>query len=217
MRRRALVIASLFAPALAALLTFSCSESTDGVVPPGTPGAAETGAGEGSVAPLADGAVPADGAIITASSVLLNEISADKEWIELVASGTTAVDISGFKVADSEKDAGGPKVDEAVTFPPGTVLSPKSYVIVQAGGLDGGGKACPDGGQSYCVKAEFGVSNKNGETVYLLDTAGNVVGSANYPPKAAADGETWGRMPNADPAGTFAVTVPTPGGPNQAK
>ena len=67
------------------------------------------------------------------------------------------------------------------------------------------------------MKAEFGVSNKNGETIYLLDGAGKVVGSALYPPKAAAGGETWGRMRNADPSGTFVVTVPTPGGPNQAR
>lgn len=216
MRRRAIVIASLLAPALAALVSFSCSESTDGAVPSTVPGAPDGATNEGGVAPT-DSAAPRDGAVVTASSVLLNEIAADEEWVELVGSGTTAVDISGYRVADSEKDAGGPKLAEAVTFPPGTVLSPKAYVIVQAGGLDGGGKACPDGGQSYCFKAEFGVSNKNGETIYLLDGSGAVVGSAIYPPKAALAGETWGRLPSADPNGVFAVTAPTPGAANHTK
>ena len=214
MRRVIVLFASL---ALPSALAFACSESTDGAVPVAVPGAGGGGASETST-PTIDGETPrGDGAVVTASSVLLNEISADQEWIELVASGTTAVDVSGFKVADSEKDGGGPKLDEAAKLPPGTILSPKAYLIVQAGGLDGGGRACPDGGQSYCVNARFGVSNKNGETVYLVDSSGAVVGSAIYPPKAAAAGETWGRLPNADPAGQFAITTPTPGAPNLAR
>jgi Lamin Tail Domain len=216
MRRRTLVIASLLAPALAALVSFSCSESTDGVVPPTVPSTQDGATTEGGPTE-GDAAVPTDGAVVTKSSVLINEIAADEEWVELVASGTTATDISGFRVADSEKDAGGPKLDEAVTLPSGTILSPKAYLIVQAGGLDGGGKACPDGGQSYCFKAEFGVSNKNGETIYLLDGSGAVVGTAIYPPKAAAAGETWGRLPSADPNGAFGVTAPTPGAANHVK
>ncbi len=214
MRRIVILFASI---ALPSALAFACSESTDGAVPVAVPGADGSASSE-TGAPPVDGRPPqGDGAVVTASPVLLNEISADQEWIELVASGTTAVDLSGYKVADSEKDGGGPKLGEAALLPPGTVLSPKSYLIVQAGGLDGGGLACPDGGQSYCVKAEFGVSNKNGETVYLVNPAGAVVGSAVYPPKAAADGETWGRLPNADPAGQFAITAPTPGSANLAK
>ena len=214
MRRLAIFFLSLTVPAALAL---ACSESTDGAVPVVAPTTADGAANETGSAP-GDGALPPrDGAVVTASSVLLNEIAADEEWVELVASGATAVDVSGYRLADSEKDGGGPKLGEAATFPDGTILSPKAYVIVQAGGLDGGGKACPDGGQSYCFHAEFGVSNKSGETLYLIDKAGAVVGSAIYPPKAAQAGETWGRLPNADPAGQFALTTPTPGGANQAK
>ena len=44
-----------------------------------------------------------------------------------------------------------------------------------------------------------------------------VLARAIYPPKAAAAGETWGRLPNADPAGQFAITTPTPGAPNLAR
>jgi len=213
MRRLLILFASI---ALPSALAFACSESTDGAVPAVPPGA--DGATRETSAPLVDGRAPSgDGAVVTASSVLLNEISADHEWVELVASGTAAVDLSGFKVADSEKDGGAPKLDEAALLPNGTVLSPNAYLIVQAGGLDGGGRTCPDGGQSFCVKAEFGVSNKNGETLYLINPAGTVVGSAIYPPKAADAGSTWGRLPNADPAGTFAITTPTPGRANLAK
>jgi hypothetical protein len=134
----------------------------------------------------------------------------------LVASGTTPADLSGFRVADEDK-AGGPKLAEAATLPPGTVLSPHSYLLVQGGGLDGGGKPCPDGGFSYCVNAAFGISNKNGETLYLIDKAGAVVGTATYPPLAAAAGESWSRLPSGDPSGAFGKGTPTPGGPNVAR
>ncbi len=88
---------------------------------------------------------------------------------------------------------------------------------MKGGGLDGGGKPCPDGGQSYCFNAEFGISNKNGETIYLLDDKGSVVGTAVYPPSAVPSSDSWGRIPNGDPTGTFVATTPTPGAANQAK
>ncbi len=215
--RRTFIAFLISASSAIALVTFACSEATDGVAPetriPGTDGggASETGMSSN------DGAAASDTRTITTSAVLLNEISANEEWIELVSSGTAAIDVSGFRVADTAKD-GGPKLDESVTFPAGTVLSPRAYVIVQGGGLDGGGKACPDGGQAYCFNAEFGISNKNGDTIYLLDKAGIVVGTAAYPPMAVPAGESWGRVPSGDPKGVFGANLPaTPGAANKAK
>jgi hypothetical protein len=199
--RRTIIAFSLLTLASASIATSACSEATDGVVPDAAVEPGEGGAtGDGAAAPTDGGGAKADaGPPLTAgdSSVLINEISASDEWIELVGSGTSAVDVSGFRLADS-KD-GGPKLDEAVTLPPGTILSPKAYLIVQGGGLDGGGKACPDGGQSYCFNAEFGISNKNGETLFLIDSADAVVGTVVYPPQGAASGESWSRLPSAEP------------------
>jgi hypothetical protein len=212
MRPRTIAIIALVAAPLAAMAAASCAESTDGSSPAGV--IADGGATPDAAKPT-DGAAQPDAPIITASAVLINEINPHGEWVELVATGNKATDVSGFRVADSEKDGGGPKLSDAVTFPAGTVMAPMSYLLVQGGGLDGGGLPCPDGGQSYCFNANFGVSNKSGETIYLLDKAGTVVGTADYPALAAPSGSTWGRLPNADPAGAFEVTMKTPGAPNQ--
>lgn len=221
MRRRVIITVSLVLVAAASIASSACSESTDGV----TPDAATTPGADGSTGqpgdPPSDGGAKSDTnnpPLTTGdSSVLINEIAASAEWIEITGSGATAVDVSGFRLADKEKDGGAPKLTEAVTFPAGTVLAPKSFLIVQGGGLDGGGKACPAGGQSYCFKAEFGISNKNGETLFLIDQGGAVVGTAVYPPSAAAAEETWSRLPSGDPSGAFAKGAPTPGAPNVAK
>jgi hypothetical protein len=213
MRPRTIAIIALVAAPLAAMAAVSCAESTDGSSPAGV--TAQDGATPDATKPSDGAAAQPDAPIVTASAVLLNEINPHGEWVELVATGNKATDVTGFRVADSEKDGGGPKLSDAVTFPAGTILSPMSYLLVQGGGLDGGGLPCPDGGQSYCFNANFGVSNKSGETIYLLDKAGTVVGSAVYPALAAPLGSTWGRLPNADPAGAFEVTMKTPGAPNQ--
>lgn len=205
--------------ASASFASFSCSESTDGVVPDAestAPPLADGSAADGGGSPT-DGATKTDAPMVTASPALLNEISPSDEWIEIVGTGTTAIDVSGFRVADSEKDGGGPKLSDSVKFPSGTILSPKAYLIVKGGGLDGGGKPCPDGGQSYCFNAQFGISNKSGETIYLLDENDAVVGNVIYPPSGVPSSDSWGRIPSGDPKGTFVGNVPTPGAANQAK
>lgn len=215
MHRRIIVSFTAALCTVAALASFSCSESTDGAAPDRPLEPADASAGQDVTQGSNDASNSRDTSPVTESALVLNEVAAAAEWVELVSTGSGPLDVSGFKVADLAKD-GGPKLDEAVTFPSGTILSPKAYVIVQGGGLDGGGKACPDGGQSYCFNAEFGISNKNGDTLYLLDKSGAVVGSATYPPFAADAGETWGRLPSGDPAGIFQKTAPTPGAANRA-
>jgi hypothetical protein len=219
MRRKLGFFSVCVSIASASLAAFSCAESTDGFVPDAAstaPPFADGSVPDGGGTPT-DGATKADAPVVTASPALLNEISPTGEWIEIVATGSTAIDLSNYRVADSEKDGGAPKLEDAVKLPSGTILSPKSYLLVQGGGLDGGGVACPDGGQSYCFNAEFGVSNKAGETIYLLDETGAVVGTAVYPPSAVPSGDSWGRIPSGDPKGSFVATVPTPGAANQAK
>jgi hypothetical protein len=218
MRRKLGFVSFCLSLASASVAAFSCAESTDGAVPGAStaPPFADGSAAEGGASP-ADAAVRADGSNVTASPALINELSPSDEWVEIVATGSTAVDLSGFRVSDSEKDGGGPKVSDSVKFPSGTVLSPKAYLIVKGGGLDGGGKPCPDGGQSYCFNAQFGISNKSGETIYLLDGTDSVVGSVVYPPSAVPSTDSWGRIPSGDPKGTFGANVPTPGAANQAK
>ncbi len=209
---------------------YACSEATDGD-PTGKPTStnddpdATTGTSDedgGTTKPPSNDAgrtdadSPIDGDAGAVGAVLLNEISADKEWVELVNASDDAVDVSGYAVADREKDGGAPKLDEAAVFPEGSVLPARAYAVVKGGGVDAG-HTCPDGGQSLCVIAEWGISNKSGETLFLVSPEKNVVSQVEYPPSAAAKGETWSRLPDGDPAAAFQIGVPTPGAPNQAK
>jgi len=218
MRREVILFTSVVA------ILAACSESTSGVTKD-SPDAGDTQPGiDASVTTTTDGGTTTtkdsggltkpDGDV-TKAEVLINEISASDDWVELVNAGTSAVDISGWKLADSEKDGGAPKSSDAVVFPSNTVLSPKATLMVLAGDVDAG-TPCPGTGAAYCFYAPFGISNKDGETLYLLDKTG-VVGSVTYPPSAALDTETFCRIPHADPAGTLVACAPTPGASNKAK
>jgi hypothetical protein len=200
----------------------ACSESTSGVPKDPTDGGAVTPGDDAAVLPSDAGTTPKDSGSLTkpdgdiaTAEVLINEISASDDWVELVNAGTTAVDISGWKLADSEKDGGAPKESDAVVFPSNTVLSPKATLMVLAGDVDAG-TPCPGTGSAYCLYAPFGISNKDGETLYLIGKTG-VVGSVTYPPSAAQDTETFCRIPHADPTGKFVACAPTPGASNKAK
>ena len=141
--------------------------------------------------------------------VILNELSPFDDWVELVNAGPSAIDVSGSAVADLDPTTQAPKLAEAARFPSGTVLSPNAYALVQGGGVD-----CTGGPESYCISATWSVGHKNGETIYLLDPADRVVTSVVYPPNGAATGSSWGRLPNADPAGEWQEATPTPGAAN---
>ncbi|MCW5837834.1 MAG: lamin tail domain-containing protein [Labilithrix sp.] len=211
---------------LASVAVWACSESTDGLIPPApTDGASTDGADAASGSSGSSGSSGAspdpdkgtfDATTGSSSVVLINEISASDDWIELVNSSATAVDLGGWKVADSDKKTGKLKLDDAVTFPPNTKLPAGAYGLVRAGGLDSG-EPCPAGDHVFCVLAEFGISNKDGESVFLLDADGEIVGTVVYPPEAASGGDTWGRIPNGDANGAFERTAATPGAPNKAK
>ncbi len=198
----------------------ACSEATDGLVPMPTSGdgaAVDETTADGAPADpdrTSDAARPTfDAATTSRSVVLLNEVSGSGEWIEIVNAGTSAVDISGWKVADTDKDTGGPKVGEAAVFLAGTVLSPRAYALVKGGGVDAG-KPCPNGDQSYCVFAEFGISNKNGETIFLLDPKDAVLGSVVFPPNDAGKDTSLSRVPSGVPDAGFVNRPESPGAKN---
>jgi len=213
MNRRLAILAGL---SLASLSAYACSEAADGAPIASTPSSSSTSTtAPAPAAPPGTPPPPAQvptGDAAAAGGAVINEIHPSAEWVELVNGGTTAVDLSGFYVADQEKDGGVPKTADAVKLPSGTILSPNAYLIVQGGSPDAG---CPDGGQSYCLRAKFGISNKSGETIYLLDDKEQVIQSVVYPAEAVPKGSSYGRIPNGDPNGTFQTTVATPGEPNR--
>lgn len=151
------------------------------------------------------------------AKIVINEVSGSGEWLEIMNAGTEAVDLTGFAITDRDQDDGGPNLDHTVTFPKGLILSPNAYVIVV--GLDTGtppdAGLCPTGGWSYCLFGEFGISDKKGETMYLLDAERGIIADVAYPANTVTEPDTWGRIPNG--TGSFKVTSPTPGGANKAK
>lgn len=165
-----------------------------------------TGTDAAATKPKKDAAAPSQGAPI---GVVVNEINASAEWIELFNTRSTTVDLGGYRVADREKDAGTPKLSEALELPSGTTLAGGAYLIVAGNApKDGGSAPCPVA-VNDCFSASWGISNKEGEIIFLLAPDGSVVDEAEYPPSAAPKGSTWSRTPNG--TGDFAIAAPSPG------
>lgn len=209
----------------------ACSESGDNDPPArgadgGTDGGAPVDVDSGE--PLVpddggseDGALPFDaGEDLSTDGVVINEISGGDEWVELFNGGTTARDVTGWRLADRDKTTGTPKLAEAVTFPAGTVLAVGEYLLVRGGGVGDAGKPCPRGDAaapdagSLCFNAEFGISNKDGESLFLLDADDAIVGKVVYPPRASSGSTTWSRVPNGAPDAGFKNAPESPYAPN---
>jgi hypothetical protein len=147
---------------------------------------------------------------------VINEVSATgAEWVELFNAGSAPMDLGGYAVADAD-DEGGPRLDRAMRFPDGTQLDVAAYILV-VGKFDSPGEGpqtecLEEGGPETCFQVSWGISAANGDHLYLLSPEDAIEDDAEYPPAAAGEGETWGRMPNG--TGGFTRTQPTPGGAN---
>lgn len=202
----------------------ACSEAQE------TGGAGE-GAGDTGGTPAAggespnsggngDGGTPSEGGSSSSSmgtgDVVVNEIDANLDWVELYNKGDGAFDLGGLTLADSD-GAGGPKVDEAIIFPAGTTIAAGASLFilgkqdVSPGEQEPQTECAP--GTSPCFFAPFGLSDGDGDEIFLLD-GDSLVSSSAYPAAAAGDGETWCRVP--DGTGEFEVCTPTPGAANEA-
>jgi len=189
----------------------------------GTGGAGGTGGVSGTAGISGAAGAPVDGGggcgatapDAGSGGIIMNEIRGQggTDYVELYNTSSSAVDISGYAVAD---DGGGaPKLIEAVRFPSCTVVPPGGYVVVLVGQLTPGGPGnCF--GFSPCFFGVFGVSSTNGEPIYYLDPRNGVVEVVQYPATTASnglvDGQTLGRIPNG--SGPFVITMPTPGEAN---
>jgi hypothetical protein len=211
------------------LLAFACSDATNGTprsnvnddagnAPGAEGGASSSTSSSGSSGSPGDAGAQDDAPVSAPNGVVINEISGKGDnWVELYNGATAPADLGGWALTDSEKDGGAPKTSEAVVFPSGTTLAPGAYGLVAQLPADAGADAaptCPAGGQAFCFGATWGISNKTGETLYLLDKSGVVSTDGKYPGNAVGSGQTWGRLPNA--TGSFAITAPTPGAANRA-
>jgi len=112
--------------------------------------------------------------------VLMNElfsqgITEDPDWVEFYNAGTTAADISGYKIYDSGGQAGTKPKKE---IPAGTVIQPGEFYVIVVDDADASG---------------FGLSS-NGEQVWFENAAGTVIDDITFP--ALATTESFGRYPD---------------------
>lgn len=150
------------------------------------------------------------------AGLVVNEIRASGEdWIELYNAGSTAIELGGVRVADTN-DMGLPKLDEAAVFPASYSLAPGAYFVIAADvaePLVGLQTEC-FGLAAECLHAGYGISASRGETIWVVaaDPSTDILAQAAFPPSAVADGQSYGRVP--DGTGAFVATTPTPGASN---
>jgi hypothetical protein len=190
---------------------YACSEAVESGPDSGTPSkdaSSDTSSG-GSDSGGQDSGNPTG----DAGGAVINEISGrGKDWVELFNAGTSPADLGGYTLCDAEKDGGAPKLAEGVKLASGTTLAPGAYLLAVQKESDGGVDCL---GAPTCVSFDFGISNSEGDRIYLIDPSGTPVQSVDYPANVVGDdGGTWGRLPNG--TGNFTSTRGTPAAANQA-
>lgn len=146
-------------------------------------------------------------------SVVINEMSADDEWIELYNPGSVTVSLSGLTVADLGDD-GCPDASEGITFGSGAEIPPGGFLL-----LLGDQTPSPDlqttciGNVAACYHVGFKLSASKGDAGFLLNGT-EVIAYTGFGADAIPDGDTYGRIP--DGTGPFTLTQPTPGEANVA-
>ena len=124
---------------------------------------------------------------VGAADIVITEVSSDPnpDWVELYNAGDAAVDISGWKVRDSDLGM------EALK--PGTVVPARSYLLLTNG-----------------VDFSFGLGKGDQFHLYLADGV-TLIDETTWPDEHTTP--SWGRCP--DESGAFGYTAaPTPGEPN---
>ncbi|RKH22511.1 endonuclease [Corallococcus praedator] len=130
------------------------------------------------------------------NEVLLNEAGSDVngEFVELVNTGTAAVDLSGYTLSDS--------ASVRHTFASGTTVAAGKAVVVF-----GGASGIPAGtvGAVAASTGTLGLSN-SGDTVTLKSASGTTVDSATFASGlAGTDGVSANRSPDASASASFAL------------
>lgn len=137
-------------------------------------------------------------AVGPAARVVFNELmsngSEESDWLELMNLESTAVDLSGWWVADDSSDGW--------SIPAGTVMSPGALLVVLA---DGGPSA------DTSLSASFKLSSE-GETLLLSDPSGELADAVDFPPLGLD--RSYGRLPDGLGDWTDAL-APTKGQDNR--
>lgn len=193
---------------VACLASQACGLGTCSTINTGTGGGSTTGGGGGATG--GGSATGGGGGGVNDSPIVVNEIaSSDGDFFELFNTGTTAVDLSGYVVADLDSATGGPKTSDGLTLPSGTSLAAGGFLLFTEGTDAGVSTDCLGPTVSSCFNVTFGLSAGNGDAVFLINPAGTVVASSTIGPSAHGANLSVGRIP--DGTGTFVETARTPG------
>ena len=131
-----------------------------------------------------------------AADVALNEVNcAGTDWVELVNTAATPVDLSGWLLTDDPIDRSPPRDDHRLELPEATVIGPTDSLVLerQPGGFP------------------FGISCRS-DMVRLADAGHGPVDEVAIPDLPSEE-VTWGRFPNG--SGAWTVTKPTKGAANE--
>ena len=138
---------------------------------------------------------------VAKSQVIINEVLADPpsdlvgdangdgvresfsdEFVEIVNSGSTIIDISGWTVSDDDTPTA-----NLFTFPPNTMIDPGEGVVVFGGGIPGA--SCCGGSQVFTNEVDDGIDDNDrigsglrngGDVVELRNANGDLVDSFAY-------------------------------------
>ena len=142
-------------------------------------------------------------------ALVLNEInSSPDDWVELMNTGTEALDISGFELRDNSDD-------HRWRFPEGSMIAAGALLVVDAksSGLlyDDQTKIFEEG----TFEAAIGIGS--GDSIRLYDKDGNLLDEYSWTEHASYDGDaakaSYGRYP--DGTGAFRLTKETKGTANE--
>jgi len=136
--------------------------------------------------PLAIGTVVIN-EILTSNSVQEDEYGESNDWIELFNTSGNVIDLSGAHLSDTVADP------FRWTFRQGTLIGPGEYLMVWA----------DDDEEQWFHHTNFNL-NSIGETLFLSDTAGNVMDQIVFP--LQAQNISYGRYPNGFGEWTYMET-----------
>jgi hypothetical protein len=226
------LLGPLAALSLAALSLAACGGDDTDTSAATTTTTTTSSSGDPGSTSSTSGSSGSGGSFPSTTDIMINEINArspnigDLEWVEIANTGSTAFNLNGYGVADTDSLApGSPNIAGALHFPVDAVIPAGGYFIVlcdQAAEMPPVKHVdCVPGtpAGTVCYYVTWKVSAGNGERVFFLDPNNGIAGAADYPDPlvvvpSPVDGQTWARIP--DMTGDFAIGTPTPGGPNMA-
>lgn len=137
-------------------------------------------------------------------NVVINEVNPhgtsvdDPDFAELYNKGTTAVDLTGYKVRDAQLSH-----LPVGALPDGTTIQPGGYLLIKL--IDPSDAAVPAG-----LVIGFQLKAK-GDEFHLVGTDGRDVDSTIFD-STLPSSKSWGRLPNG--VGSFLDITPSPGARN---